>query len=248
MTSDDSRPIDLKPETLDEELLRGVGPYVPESAADDPERLKEIHEEFAMGFAALADLQGAVSVFGSSRTQPDHPDYALAKETAKQLGAAGFSIITGGGPGIMEAANRGAQEAGAKSIGLNINLAHEQQPNQFQDLSLTFKHFFTRKVMFIRYSHAFIAMPGGFGTLDELTEALNLVQTSTIRNFPSILVGSEFWGGLVEWLEAQLVEEGKIDRSDMRLLQICDKPEEVVAAVEQARAEQRLLDGKNRGS
>jgi uncharacterized protein (TIGR00730 family) len=176
-------------------------------------------------------LGSAVSVFGSARTPSDHPDCALARETARRLGGAGFAVITGGGPGIMEAANRGAREAGVTSVGLNIDLPFEQGPNAYQDISLRFHYFFTRKVMFVRFASAFVVFPGGFGTLDELFEALLLIQTNKIRHFPVVLVRSSYWAGLTDWLRERLVADGMIAPSDLDLLAVTDDPDEVVARV-----------------
>lgn len=213
--------------TFDEDLLLGVGLDVPLDTTDDPERIHKIAAEFEYGFEALADVQRGVSIFGSARTTPDHPDYLLARQVAAEVGRAGYSIITGGGPGMMEAANRGARDAGAMSIGLNIELPHEQRPNEYQDLELMFKHFFVRKVMFVRYSQAFVVMPGGFGTMDELFEAMTLSQTGKIRHFPVALVGKHYWGGLVDWLREKMLESQNIDAADLQMLHICETPEEV---------------------
>lgn len=213
--------------TFDEDLLLGVGVDVPLDTTDDPERIHNIAAEFEYGFKALADVQRGVSIFGSARTPPDHPDYLLARQVAAELGRAGYSIITGGGPGMMEAANRGARDAGATSIGLNIELPHEQKPNEFQDLPLKFKHFFVRKVMFVRYSQAFVVLPGGFGTMDELFEAMTLSQTGKIRHFPVALVGSHYWQGLVDWLREKMLEGQNIDAKDLHMIHLCDTPEEV---------------------
>lgn len=213
--------------TSDEELLLGVGADVPATAADDELRIASIAEEFRMGFAALTDVPRAVSIFGSARTPESDPSYTLARKVARVLGDAGYAVITGGGPGMMEAANRGARDAGALSIGCNIELPHEQAPNDYQDICLTFKHFYARKVMFVRYAQAFVVMPGGFGTLDEMFEALTLSQTAKIRHFPVALVGSEYWGGLIDWLRERMLEEGKINRGDLELIRLCDTADEV---------------------
>jgi uncharacterized protein (TIGR00730 family) len=186
--------------------------------------------ELEMGFAALAEVRYGVSIFGSARTPPDDPQYTLAREIASTLGAAGFPIITGGGPGIMEAANRGARDAGATSIGLNIELPRERI-NGYQDISLEFHYFFTRKVMFVRYSAAFVVLPGGFGTLDELFEALTLIQTGKIRHFPVVLVGTGYWTGLLDWIRQRLLAEGKISTDDLALLALVDEPGQVLDAV-----------------
>lgn len=226
----DERDIDELPHfarTFDEDLLLGVGADVPLDTTDDPQRIHNIAAEFEYGFKALAQVPRGVSIFGSARTMPDHPDYVLARQVAAELGRAGYSIITGGGPGMMEAANRGARDAGATSIGLNIELPHEQKPNEFQDIQLMFKHFFVRKVMFVRYSQAFVAMPGGFGTMDELFEAMTLSQTGKIKHFPVALVGKHYWGGLVDWLREKMLESQNIDAADLQMLHVCETPEEV---------------------
>jgi hypothetical protein len=179
---------------FDEELLMWLGDEPPRVRAADAERVRDIASEFAKGFDALAGVARAVTIFGSARTPPDHPHYAMVREVAATLGRAGYTIITGGGPGLMEAANRGARDAGALSVGCNIELPREQHLNPYVDLGLEFRHFFARKVMFVRYACAFVICPGGFGTLDELFEALTLIQTRTIRDFPVILVGAGEWG------------------------------------------------------
>lgn len=229
--------------THDEELLRGVGPDVPESAKDDPARVERIAEEFTAAFAALASIESAVSIFGSARTPTDDPEYQHARTTARLLGEAGFSIITGGGPGIMEAANLGARDAGARSIGLNIELPFEQDPNPYLDISLTFEHFYARKVMFVRYATAFVVFPGGFGTLDEFFEALTLVQTRKIKQFLVILVGKDYWSGLLAWMNQELLASGKVDADDLALVRVLDDPVEVVKQVQAAHEAQRLIDG-----
>ena len=188
------------PATCDEELLCCLGPNYPALAGSDPDRVARIRDEVAYGFSALTDVAHAVSIFGSARTRPDHSHYKLARALATRLGTLGFDIITGGGPGIMEAANRGARDAGVRSIGLGIELAHEQGINPYVDLSLQFSHFFVRKLMFIRYASAFVVFPGGFGTLDELFEALMLIQNAKIRHFPVVLAVSEHWSGLEQWI------------------------------------------------
>jgi uncharacterized protein (TIGR00730 family) len=218
------------PATADEELLGAERPAVA-AERTEAERLERIEQELAAGFDALAGIGSGVSFFGSARVADDHPDYALARATARRLGEAGFAVITGGGPGIMEAANRGAQEAGATSVGLNIELPFEQGANAFQDVSLRFHYFFTRKVMFVRYATAFVVFPGGFGTLDELFEALLLIQTATIRHFPVVLVRGAFWAGLVDWLRDRLATDALIAPTDLELFATTDDPDEVVALV-----------------
>ena len=194
-------------------------------------RLERINAEIAAGFAALGDLGPAVSVFGSARLGPDDPSYQLAREVARALGGAGFSIITGGGPGIMEAANRGARDAGVTSVGLNIELPEEQAPNEHLDRYLEFRYFFARRLMFVRYASAFVVHPGGFGTLDELFEALTLIQTGKIAHFPVVLVGSGHWAGLLEWMGERLSDRGLIDAVDLTELHVVDDPDEVVRRV-----------------
>jgi len=194
-------------------------------------RLFRIMGEFVEGVEKLHDLGPAVSIFGSARTAPDEPAYQKAVDTAALFAQEKFAVITGGGGGIMEAANKGAAEAGGVSVGLNINLPFEQKPNPFANIQLQFHYFFIRKVMFVKYAMAYIIMPGGFGTLDELFEAVTLIQTHRIRPLPVILVGSDYWGGLIEWVKARLLEEKLISPEDIDILQVIDDPEEVVKAV-----------------
>ena len=194
-------------------------------------RMLGIMAEFVEATERLASIRPAVSIFGSARTPPAHPYYQLAEDIARKLSDAGFSVISGGGPGLMEAANKGAYFGKSPSVGLNIQLPHEQSGNAFQDISQTFQHFFARKVMFVKFAAAYVVMPGGYGTLDELTEALTLVQTGKIARIPIILVGSKFWTGWVEWAKQTLVDEGMISPDDIHLMQIIDKPEEVVDAI-----------------
>ncbi len=194
----------------------------------DSWRLFRIMSEFVDGFDTLSVLPPAVSIFGSARTRPDDHYYKLAVEIAEGLARAGYAIITGGGPGIMEAANKGAAEAGGISIGLNITLPYEQEPNEYANLPLNFKYFFVRKVMFIKYATAFIGMPGGFGTLDELFESLTLMQTHRIKAFPVILVGSDFWGGMVDWIKKQMLDTGKISEDDLLYFQVMDDADEII--------------------
>ncbi len=228
-----SDPDRRRAESLDEELLEAESIDV-ETYLDDAKRIERIDEELTMGFAALAHVGKAVSIFGSARTPPSSPEYERSREMARKLGEAGFAIITGGGPGIMEAANRGAKEAGVASIGLDIELPHEQFQNRWVDLPLTFHYFFTRKVMFVRYASAFVVFPGGFGTLDELFEAATLRQTGKIRHFPIVLVERDYWQGLVDWLAGPVLEGGKIAAADVARLQLADDLDEVLAIVEAA--------------
>jgi uncharacterized protein (TIGR00730 family) len=194
-------------------------------------RLFGIMAEFVEATERLSEIRPAVSIFGSARTPPDHAYYILTEEISRKLSDAGFSVISGGGPGIMEAANKGAYFGKSPSVGLNIQLPHEQHANPFQDISQTFQHFFSRKVMFVKYASAYVVMPGGFGTLDELMEALTLVQTGKTRSIPIILVARDFWVGLLDWFRERLVEEGMISPEDMDLIQLIDKPADVVEAI-----------------
>jgi len=194
-------------------------------------RLFRIMGEFVEGVEKLHDLGPAVSIFGSARTAPDDPAYQKAAHTAALFAKENFAVITGGGGGIMEAANKGAAEAGGVSVGLNINLPFEQQPNPYANIQLQFHYFFIRKVMFVKYAMAYIIMPGGFGTLDELFEAVTLIQTHRIRPLPVILVGSDYWGGLVDWIKARLLKDALISPEDIDILQVIDDPEDVVKAV-----------------
>src|SRR6266568_3819102 len=200
----------------------------------DPWRVLRIMSEFVNGFDALAHIPPSVAIFGSARTKPDDPMYTLAVETARLLAKAGFGIITGGGPGIMEAANKGAQEGGNLSIGCNIELPFEQEHNSYLDIALDFRYFFVRKTMFVKYSSAFIIYPGGFGTMDELFEALTLIQTGKVSHFPVILYDSKFWGGLVDWIRATMVPRGTIIANDLNLLHVCDDPAEICQIVSDA--------------
>jgi uncharacterized protein (TIGR00730 family) len=226
-------------QTFDEELMLWLGDEPPEVRAADVERIREIAAELAMGFDALSHLTRAVTVFGSARTPPEHPNYALARELGARMGRAGYAVITGGGGGIMEAANRGAREAGAPSIGCNIELPREQRLNPYVDIGLRFRHFFARKVMFVRYASAFVICPGGFGTLDELFEALTLIQTRTIHHFPLILMGDGEWDGLLQWLRTRALADGRIDAADLDLMQPVSGPEEARAIIEDATRRQR---------
>ncbi len=202
---------------------------VPAQAAfthDDPWRVLRIMGEYVHGFDALAEVGAAIAVFGSARTPVDDPMYRAARELGRRLVEAGFAVITGGGPGIMEAANRGAREGGGLSVGCNIELPHEQAVNPYVDLSVNFRYFFCRKTMFVKYAEGFVLFPGGFGTLDELFESLTLIQTRKIQRFPVVLFGSRFWRGLIDWISGQLLPAGKIDPEDVRLLTMTDSAEE----------------------
>src|SRR3989454_1821052 len=202
----------------------------------DPWRVLRIMGEFVEGFDTLSDVRNAVTVFGSARTKPGDPYYEKAVETGRLLAKEGFAIITGGGPGIMEAANRGAQEGNGLSIGCNIELPFEQGTNPYVERSINFRYFFVRKTMFVKYSTAFIVFPGGFGTMDELFEALELIQTGKVKNFPVVLFGVAYWSGLVEWLRGRVAGEGKIDTADFELFHVTDDPEDAVRRCAQARA------------
>ena len=202
-----------------------------EISAREAWKLFGIMAEFFEATERLAEIRPAVSVFGSARVRPGTPYYKLAEETARLLSDSGFSVISGGGPGLMEATNKGAFAGAGLAVGLNIDLPREQSANEYQDISLRFKHFFARKVMFAKYATAYVVLPGGFGTLDELFEALTLVQTGKTRQMPVILVHEPFWRGLIDWCRARLVEEGMIDPTDIDLLQVCNEPKEVVDAI-----------------
>jgi uncharacterized protein (TIGR00730 family) len=195
-------------------------------------RVRQIADEFTKGFEAVAKIPTpAVSIFGSARVREGHPAYAAARETARLFAQAGFSVITGGGPGAMEAANRGAQEGGGVSVGFNIELPHEQGVNPYCDIALTFRHFYARKVMFVKPAEGFVIFPGGFGTMDELFEALTLIQTGKIADFPVVLFDKEYWAGLVDWIEGRLLVDGMISPEDEDLLFVTDEPAEAVATV-----------------
>ena len=194
-------------------------------------RMFEIMAEFVEGTERLATIHPAVSIFGSARTQAHHPYYLLTEQIARKLSDSGFSVISGGGPGIMEAANKGAYFGKSPSVGLNIRLPHEQGDNQYQDITLSFQHFFARKVMFVKYASAYVVMPGGFGTLDELMEAMTLTQTAKTRRIPIILVHSPFWRGLIDWFKSTLVTEKMISPDDIDLIQVIDQPQAVVDAI-----------------
>ncbi len=211
----------------------------------DPWRVMRITSEFVNGFDALAHIPPAVTIFGSARTKPDDAEYTSAVETARLLAKAGFAIITGGGPGVMEAANKGAQEGGNLSIGCNIELPFEQSSNPYLDISLDFSYFFVRKTMFMKYSDAFVIYPGGFGTMDELFEALTLIQTKKVSNFPIILYGSAYWAGLINWINDTMLRSGKISSGDTSLLRVSDDPQEICRIVCEAHKENFRLEGEH---
>ncbi|GLX98958.1 cytokinin riboside 5'-monophosphate phosphoribohydrolase [Herbidospora sp. NBRC 101105] len=218
--------------THDQRLLDRRGP------ADwlhmDPWRVLRIQAEFVEGFGSLAELPPSVTVFGSARTKPDSPDYELGVRLGAALADAGYGVITGGGPGCMEAANKGAMEAGGISVGLGIELPHEQSMNEYVNLGVEFRYFFVRKTMFVKYSCGFVTLPGGFGTLDELFEALTLVQTRKVTSFPVILMGSSFWGPMVDWIKSSLLGEGKISPQDVDLIRVTDDVDEAVRIIVEA--------------
>ena len=233
------------PATSDEEIIAAQEQGVL-STLTDGARISRIRQELKMGFTKLAHVGPAASFFGSARTSPHDPEYALARETARIVGEAGLAIITGGGPGAMEAANRGARDAGALSIGLNIELPFEQGLNPHCDIGLEFHYFFTRKIMFVRYASGFVVFPGGFGTLDETFEALTLIQTGKIRHFPVVMVGTDYWAGLIDWVRERLVAEGKVSPHDLDLFSVTDDPYYVrdrlmAAAHRQARSSVRSV-------
>jgi uncharacterized protein (TIGR00730 family) len=234
-------PDDKKLPTEDEQLLESPPPQRPETLflKSDSWRVLRIMGEFVWGFDNLADVSDGVTIFGSARTGVDDPYYSKATETARLLAEAGICVITGGGPGIMEAANRGAIEGEGLSIGCNIELPFEQGSNGFLTRSLNFKFFFVRKTMFVKYSTAFIVFPGGYGTLDELFEALTLIQTGKVKDFPVILFGKEYWSGLVEWLTNTVAAERKVDPKDLKLFRVTDDPAEATRIVIEARDEKR---------
>ena len=221
----DSAP--TSPPTLGEEIICAEQPAVA-STRTDPERLGLIEAELRRGFDVLAEIGPAVCVFGSARAHEEDPLYERAREIGRAIGEAGFTVITGGGPGLMEAANRGAGDAGATSVGLNILLPHEQAMNPYCDIGLTFEYFFTRKLMFVRYSRSIVALPGGYGTLDELFEVMTLIQTGEAVDHPVVLVGRDYWSGLLDWVRAELLEPGRISAADFEIPTLTDETSEIV--------------------
>src|SRR5262245_61682503 len=219
------------PTTEDEGLLRRPPPDFLET---DPWRALRILAEFVEGFDAMAKVGPAITVFGSARTKPDDPVYEVARVIGRHLAEAGYAVITGGGPGAMEAANRGCQEGGGLSVGCNIELPHEQDMNPYVDLGIDFRYFFARKTMFVKYADGFVILPGGFGTLDELFEALTLIQVGKVRHFPVVLVGTAYWAGLLDWVRATLLPAGAIEAADLELFEVTDDPDEVVRMVRAA--------------
>jgi uncharacterized protein (TIGR00730 family) len=229
--------------TTDQRLLDSRG------SADwlhtDPWRVLRIQAEFVEGFGALAELGPAIACFGSARTKPEDPVYAIGEEVGRKLSDAGFAVITGGGPGTMEAVNRGASEAGGVSVGQGIELPFEQSLNDWVDLGINFRYFFARKTMFVKYAQAFVIMPGGFGTLDEMFEALTLVQTQKVTRFPVILFGTQYWSGLIEWMRVTLLADGKINPADLELVHVTDDVDDAVGRIveaERARSDQAAAE------
>lgn len=228
-------------QTEDERLLQTPKPVpAPDFTSTDPWRVFRIIGEFVEGFDTLAHVCNAVAVFGSARVQTDDPMYDMARSVGRRLAEEGYAVITGGGPGIMEAANRGCQEGGAQSIGCNIELPFEQGVNPYVDIAINFRYFFVRKMMFVKYSEGFVIFPGGFGTMDELFEALTLIQTEKIRNFPVVLVGSGYWGPMVDWIRSVMLTEGKVSPEDLDLLQMVDDVDEVVRIIKESKVDSAL--------
>ncbi|GAA4592938.1 TIGR00730 family Rossman fold protein [Actinoplanes octamycinicus] len=226
----------MPPSTADEKLLDSH--HRGEWKTKDAWRALRILSEFVEGFDTLADLPPAVSVFGSARSAPDSPECELATGLGAALAEAGYAVITGGGPGVMEAANRGATEAGGMSVGLGIELPFEQGLNDWVDIGIDFRYFFVRKTMFVKYAQAFVVLPGGFGTLDELFEAITLVQTRKVTRFPVILMGVDYWSGLLDWIKRRMLDEGKISEADLDLIQVTDDVAEAVRIIVEAEAAQ----------
>jgi uncharacterized protein (TIGR00730 family) len=220
--------------TTDQRLLDTRGPS--DWVHTDPWRVLRIQSEVVVGFGLLAEVPRAVSVFGTARTRPDSPEYAVGEQLGAALARAGWAVITGGGPGVMEAVNKGATQAGGVSIGLGIELPFEQKLNDWVDLGVNFRYFFVRKTMFVKYAQAFVVLPGGFGTMDELFEALTLVQTRKVTSFPVILYGTQYWGGLIDWLRNSMLPDGKINEVDLDLIHLCDDVDEIVNIVQQSQA------------
>jgi uncharacterized protein (TIGR00730 family) len=221
------------PRTLDEEIISADSPAVA-TELSDAQRIERVVGELETGFSALRDLGPAVTMFGSARTRRDDPDYELARATARAVGQRGLAVITGGGPGTMEAANLGAKEAGVLSVGLRIELPFEQVMNDYVDLPLRFRYFFTRKLMLVRYASGFVVFPGGYGTLDETFECLTLIQTQRAEDYPIVLAGSAWWDGLLDWLRERVVEEGKASPADLGLIQVSDDPDEIAQIVSES--------------
>jgi uncharacterized protein (TIGR00730 family) len=238
------RPERLRATTYDQRLLDSRAPRA-EWITADPWRVLRIQAEFVEGFGTLAELGPAISVFGSARTPEDHPNYALGREVGRRLAEAGYAVITGGGPGVMEAANRGATEAGGTSVGLGIELPYEQRINDYVDVAINFRYFFARKTMFVKYAHGFVVLPGGFGTMDETFEALTLVQTHKVTQFPVVMIGTDYWRGLLDWVAHHMIGDELISPGDLELLDVVDSPAEAVELIIEAdqRRAAELADG-----
>ncbi len=232
--------------TTDQRLLDSRGPT--DWVHADPWRVLRIQSEFVEGFGTLAELGPAVSVFGSARTPRDQPEYRFAERIGAALARAGFAVITGGGPGVMEGANKGCCDAGGVSVGLGIELPFEQKMNDWVDVGIVFRYFFARKTMFVKYSQGFVVLPGGFGTLDELFEALTLVQTRKVTAFPVVLVGTEYWGGLIDWLRGTVLPSGKVSVPDLDLVHVTDDVDEAIAAILLAERERDARTSTERAS
>jgi len=230
------------PDNEDKELLQTPCPQAPDFTAQDPWRILRIQGEMVEGFDALSKIGPAAAIFGSARFSESNPFYQATVTLAEKLAAAGLAVISGGGPGIMEAANKGAYQTNSVSVGCGIQLPKEPTPNPYQTIALKFRYFFVRKLMFIKYAVAFIIMPGGFGTMDELFEAITLVQTDKIDHFPIVLYGFDYWNGLVEWMEDRMAKAGCIDRNDLKLFQIADSPDEAAQIVINSSREHGYLD------
>ncbi len=228
-----------KPGTTDQRLLDSHGRS--EWVHEDPWRVMRIQSEFVNGFGALAELGPSFSIFGSARTPSDHPEYQKAHDLAAKLSQRGYNVITGGGPGIMEAANRGCNEGPGLSVGLGIELPFEQSMNEYVELGVDFRYFFARKTMFIKYAQGFVVFPGGFGTFDELFEALTLIQTKKLTSFPIVLMGSEYWGPLIEWLKNTVARDGKISDSDLEIFHVTDDIDEAVVILVEAEARRKKI-------
>lgn len=239
-----SRAARMRRPTQDEKLLKKAQPAPAPFTDTDPWRVMRISGEFVEGFETLAHLGPAVTLFGSARTKTDHPHYAAARETARLLAESGLAIITGGGPGIMEAGNLGAQEGGGVSVGLGVELPFEQGLNEYVEVAVNFHYFFVRKTMFVKYAQAFVIFPGGFGTLDEFFEAMTLIQTGKVRGFPVILFGSDYWAGLLAWMRDTLLADGKISSADLDLVTVSDSPQEICHLIRTALIEGGWLEAK----
>ena len=243
-SDDPTKPFPYDRETEDERFLQSF--HQLESIGRDSWRIFRIMGEFVEGFEGMNQIGTGVSIFGSARTKPSDPMYQACVETARQIGEAGFPIITGGGPGMMEAANKGAQLAGVESVGCNIELPFEQSSNAYLDHSIDFRYFFVRKTMFVKYACAFVIFPGGFGTMDELFEALTLIQTNKVRNFPVVLFGTEYWQGLMDWIRDTMAREGKIATEDLDLMLVTDDPAHAAAHIVERHKALMAADGGGR--